>query len=110
MLVVDAGRAWKRKPWQTATPPWNGFEVVPGLNNIDLPVADPERVAEEIEDIVGIDATTRCAVQRKPALACRTLNVWCAIFAAGRRSEGPLQALMIDSWFDTTWRCFTYPY
>jgi GTP-binding protein LepA len=45
------------------------LEVVPVLNKIDLPAADPERVAEEIEDIVGIDATMRCAARRKPASA-----------------------------------------
>ena len=58
------------------------LEVVPVLNKIDLPAADPERVAEEIEDIVGIDATDAVALfsENRRWRAGRSPNVWCATF------------------------------
>lgn len=55
------------------------LEVVPVLNKIDLPAADPDRAAQEIEDIVGIDATDAVRCSAKPASACPTCwSVWCA--------------------------------
>lgn len=57
------------------------LEVVPVLNKIDLPAADPERVAEEIEDIVGIDATDAVRCSAKTGVGVQDVsNVWCATF------------------------------
>ncbi|GHL34066.1 hypothetical protein ECZU26_48910 [Escherichia coli] len=82
LLVVDAGQGVEAQTLANCyTAMEMDLEVVPVLNKIDLPAADPERVAEEIEDIVGIDATDAVRCSAKPALACRTFsNVWCATF------------------------------
>ncbi|MCP6037217.1 GTP-binding protein, partial [Klebsiella pneumoniae] len=64
LLVVDAGQGVEAQTLANCyTAMEMDLEVVPVLNKIDLPAADPERVAEEIEDIVGIDATdaVRCS-------------------------------------------------
>jgi hypothetical protein len=53
-------RVWRRRPWPTATPRWTlGVEVVPVLNKMDLPNADPDNAKREIEDVIGIDADRR---------------------------------------------------
>jgi GTP-binding protein LepA len=81
LLVVDAGQGVEAQTWQTAIPRWKWISVVPVLNKIDLPAADPERVAEEIEDIVGIDATDAVRCSAKTGVGVPTCwNVWCAIF------------------------------
>lgn len=66
LLVVDAGQGVEAQTLANCyTAMEMDLEVVPVLNKIDLPAADPERVAEEIEDIVGIDATdaVRCSAK-----------------------------------------------
>ena len=79
-----------------------GVEVVPVLNKIDLPAANPENAIEEIEDVIGIDATdaTRCSA--KTGLCVE--DVLEALIAKVPPPKGdpdaPLQALIIDSWFD----------
>ncbi len=80
--MVDAGQGVEAQTTANCyTAMEMDLEVVPVLNKIDLPAADPERVAEEIEDIVGIDATDAVRCSAKPALACRTFsNVLCATF------------------------------
>ncbi len=55
------------------------LEVVPVLNKIDLPAADPERVADEIEDIVGIDAHDAVLLSETGVGVTGVLGVWCAI-------------------------------
>ncbi|VFS63881.1 Elongation factor 4 [Kluyvera cryocrescens] len=78
------------------------LEVVPVLNKIDLPAADPERVAEEIEDIVGIDATdaVRCSAKTGLGVTDVLERLVRDIPPPEGDPEGPLQALIIDSWFD----------
>lgn len=78
------------------------LEVVPVLNKIDLPAADPERVAEEIEDIVGIDATdaVRCSAKTGVGVQDVLERLVRDIPPPEGDPEGPLQALIIDSWFD----------
>ncbi|MGK3295677.1 EF-Tu/IF-2/RF-3 family GTPase, partial [Escherichia coli] len=72
------------------------------LNKIDLPAADPERVAEEIEDIVGIDATdaVRCSAKTGVGVQDVLERLVRDIPPPEGDPEGPLQALIIDSWFD----------
>ena len=74
LLVVDAGQGVEA---QTVANCYTAIEmeleVIPILNKIDLPQADPERVSEEIENIIGIDATDAlCSVLLKPVLALKT--------------------------------------
>jgi translation elongation factor EF-4 len=82
LLVVDAGQGVEAQTLANCyTAMEMDLEVVPVLNKIDLPAADPERVAEEIEDIVGIDATDAVRCSAKTGVGVPMCwNVWCAIF------------------------------
>jgi GTP-binding protein LepA len=79
-----------------------GVEVVPVLNKIDLPAADPENAIAEIEDVIGIDATDATHCSAKTGLG--VIDVLEALIAKVPAPKGdpdaPLQALIIDSWFD----------
>ncbi|KQR86100.1 elongation factor 4 [Burkholderia sp. Leaf177] len=79
-----------------------GVEVVPVLNKIDLPAADPENAIAEIEDVIGIDATDATHCSAKTGLG--VTDVLEALIAKVPPPKGdpdaPLQALIIDSWFD----------
>jgi GTP-binding protein LepA len=79
-----------------------GVEVVPVLNKIDLPSADPERVIQEIEDIVGIPAedAVRCSAKTGLGIDDVIEAVIARIPAPRGNPEGPLKALITDSWFD----------
>ena len=79
-----------------------GLEVVPILNKMDLPQVEPERVAQEIEDIIGIDATDACKVSAKSGMGIDDAleRIVRDIPPPQGDTEAPLQALIIDSWFD----------
>ncbi len=101
--MVDAGQGVEAQTLANCyTAMEMDLEVVPILNKIDLPAADPERVAEEIEDIVGIDAVdaTRCSAKTGLGVEDVLENIVAAIPPPEGDPEGPLQALIIDSWFD----------
>ncbi len=103
LLVVDAGQGVEAQTLANCyTAIEMDLEVEPILNKIDLPQADPDRVAEEIEDIVGIDATEAVQCSAKTGLGIE--NVLEAIVKKIPCPEGDLeadlQALIIDSWFD----------
>ncbi len=103
LLVVDAGQGVEAQTLANCyTAIEMDLEVVPILNKIDLPAADPDRVAEEIEDIVGIDATeaTRCSAKTGVGVDLVLEDIVKHIPAPEGDPEGPLQALIIDSWFD----------
>ena len=103
LLVVDASQGVEAQTvanCYAATE--QGVEVVPVLNKIDLPSADPDRVIAEIEDIIGIDA--RAAVRVSAKTGEGVDDVLEAVIARIPAPHGdpaaPLQALIIDSWFD----------
>ena len=103
LLVVDAGQGVEAQTLANCyTAIEMDLEVVPILNKIDLPAADPERVAEEIEEIVGIDAmeATRCSAKTGVGVDDVLENIVSAIPAPEGDPDAPLQALIIDSWFD----------
>ncbi|CAM3019072.1 translation elongation factor 4 [Vibrio mytili] len=103
LLVVDAGQGVEAQTLANCyTAIEMDLEVVPILNKIDLPAADPERVAEEIEEIVGIDAmeATRCSAKTGIGVDDVLENIVSAIPAPEGDPKAPLQALIIDSWFD----------
>ncbi|MFY2509664.1 translation elongation factor 4 [Vibrio pectenicida] len=103
LLVVDAGQGVEAQTLANCyTAIEMDLEVVPILNKIDLPAADPERVAEEIEEIVGIDAmeATRCSAKTGLGIEDVLENIVSAIPAPEGDEDAPLQALIIDSWFD----------
>ena len=104
LLVVDAGQGVEAQTLANCyTAMEMDLEVVPVLNKIDLPAADPERVAEEIEDIVGIDATdaVRCSAKTGVGVTDVLERLVRDIPPPEGDPEGPLQALIIDSWFDS---------
>lgn len=103
LLVVDAGQGVEAQTLANCyTAIDMDLEVVPVLNKIDLPQAEPDRVAEEIEDIVGIDAleAVRCSAKTgvgiEEVLECIVQKI---PPPQGERDD-PLKALIIDSWFD----------
>jgi GTP-binding protein LepA len=103
LLVVDASQGVEAQTVANCyTAIEQGVEVVPVLNKIDLPVAEPDRVMAEIEDIIGIDASHAVRVSAKTGEGVD--DVLEAVIARIPPPEGdpqaPLQALIIDSWFD----------
>lgn len=103
LLVVDAGQGVEAQTLANCyTAMEMNLEVVPVLNKIDLPQAEPERVAEEIEDIVGIDAmdAVRCSAKTGLGVDDVLEEIVKRIPAPEGDPDAPLQALIIDSWFD----------
>lgn len=103
LLVVDAAQGVEAQSVANCyTAVEQGLEVLPVLNKIDLPQVEPERVIEEIEDIIGIEAADAPRVSAKSGLGVdELLQVLVERIPApvGDR-DAPLQALIIDSWFD----------
>jgi GTP-binding protein LepA len=103
LLVVDASQGVEAQSVANCyTAIEQGVEVVPVLNKIDLPSAEPERVMKEIEDIIGIDATNAVLCSAKTGLGVQDVleAVIERIPAPQGNPDGPLKALIIDSWFD----------
>ena len=103
LLVVDAGQGVEAQTLANCYTALDmDLEVVPVLNKIDLPQAEPERVAEEIEDIVGIDAMDAVRCSAKTGLGVDEVleTIVQKIPAPEGDLAAPLQALIIDSWFD----------
>ncbi len=77
-------------------------EIVPVLNKIDLPASDPDRVAEQIEDVIGIDATGALLVSAKTGEGIReTLDAIVEHLPAPKGDpDAPLRAMLVDSWYD----------
>lgn len=104
LLVVDAGQGVEAQTLANCYTALDmDLEVVPVLNKIDLPQAEPERVAEEIENIVGIDAldAVRCSAKTGVGVDEVLETIVRQIPPPEGNPEGPLQALIIDSWFDS---------
>jgi len=103
LLVVDAGQGVEAQSVANCyTAIEQGLEVLPVLNKMDLPQAEPDRVAREIEDIIGIDATNACRVSAKSGLGVDELleELVRVIPPPKGDPDAPLQALIVDSWFD----------
>ena len=103
LLVVDAGQGVEAQSVANCyTAIEQGLEVLPILNKMDLPQADPDRVKLEIEEIIGINAVDACLVSAKSGLGIEDALEYLVEHVPppeGDR-EAPLQALIIDSWFD----------
>jgi GTP-binding protein LepA len=103
LLVVDASQGVEAQSVANCyTAIELNLEVVPVLNKIDLPSADPDRVCQEIEDIIGIDATEAVHVSAKTGIGIEDLleQLVERIPAPVGNPDAPLKALIIDSWFD----------
>src|SRR5256885_12024942 len=92
----------RRPPRSTLFPYTTLFRSLPVINKIDLPSADADRVAREIEEIIGIQATDAARVSAKTGEGVpELLETLIRRIPAPRGSpDAPLQALIIDSWFD----------
>ncbi len=103
LLVVDAAQGVEAQSVANCTTAIDqGLEVLPVLNKIDLPAAEPERVRHEIEDIIGIDARDSVETSAKTGQGVPQLleAIVTQIPPPEGDPEAPLQALIIDSWFD----------
>lgn len=103
LLVVDAGQGVEAQTLANCYTAMDlDMEVVPILNKIDLPQAEPDRVAEEIEDIVGIDAidAVRCSAKTGLGIEDVLEEIVKRIPPPTGDADAPLEALIIDSWFD----------
>jgi GTP-binding protein LepA len=103
LLVVDASQGVEAQSVANCyTAIEQGLEVLPVINKIDLPSADPDKVAQEIEDIIGIDATDALRVSAKTGEGVPELleSLIRRIPQPKGDPQAPLQALIIDSWFD----------
>ncbi|AQW32162.1 translation elongation factor 4 (plasmid) [Ralstonia syzygii subsp. celebesensis] len=103
LLVVDASQGVEAQTVANCyTALELGVEVVPVLNKIDLPAADPDNAIQEIEDVIGIDAqdATRCSAKTGLGVPDVLEALIAKVPPPKGDSEAPLQALIIDSWFD----------
>jgi GTP-binding protein LepA len=103
LLVVDAAQGVEAQSVANCvTAIDQGLEVLPVLNKIDLPAADPDRVITEIEDIIGIEAheSIRTSAKTGEGVAELLKAIVQRIPPPRGEPEAPLQALIIDSWFD----------
>ena len=103
LLVVDAAQGVEAQSVANCyTAIDQGIEVLPVLNKVDLPQADPDRVRAEIEDIIGLDAADAMLVSAKTGSGVEALleRLVTDIPAPEGDPGAPLQALIVDSWFD----------
>ena len=103
LLVVDAAQGVEAQSVANCyTAVELGLEVIPVLNKVDLPSAEPERVKQEIEDIIGIDAQQALAVSAKTGVGVDQVleQLVKDIPTPTGDPDAPLKALIIDSWFD----------
>ena len=103
LLVVDAAQGIEAQTLANAYLAVDaGLEIIPVVNKIDLPSAQPERVAEEIEEVIGLDAADVIPVSAKEGKGISELleRVVSVIPAPSGDRDAPLRALIFDSWFD----------
>jgi GTP-binding protein LepA len=103
LLVVDAAQGVEAQSVANCyTAIEQGLEILPVLNKIDLPSAEPERVCQEIEEIIGLDASHALRVSAKTGLGVEDLleELVRVVPPPKGDPQAPLQALIIDSWFD----------
>ncbi len=103
LLVVDAAQGVEAQSVANCyTAVEQGLEVIPVINKIDLPAADPDRVKHQIEDIIGIDASDALLVSAKTGEGVREVLEMLVqrVPPPADDSDKPLKALIIDSWFD----------
>ena len=103
LLVVDASQGVEA---QTLANVYQAIdvnhEIIPVLNKIDLPAAEPDRVRAQIEDVIGLDATDALEISAKTGIGIEdTLEAICERLPSPEgNSDGTLKALLVDSWYD----------
>jgi GTP-binding protein LepA len=104
LLVVDASQGVEAQSVANCyTAIEQDLEVLPVLNKIDLPAADPERVVDEIEEVIGLEAHDAIHVSAKTGVGIKEVleQIVTRIPAPEGDPDAPAKALIIDSWFDT---------
>jgi GTP-binding protein LepA len=105
LLVVDASQGVEAQTVANCYTALDlGVEVVPVLNKMDLPNADPENAKSEIEDVIGIDATDAIPCSAKTGMGVEDIleAVVARIPAPKGRPDAPLRAMIVDSWYDAS--------
>ena len=103
ILVVDASQGVEAQTlanvYQAID---NNHEIIPVLNKIDLPAAEPDRVKQQIEDVIGLDATDAVEISAKTGLNIDAVReaVVQRLPAPKGNADGELKALLVDSWYD----------
>ncbi|CAC9950630.1 Translation elongation factor LepA [uncultured Gammaproteobacteria bacterium] len=103
LLIVDASQGVEAQTVANCyTAIDQGLEVVSVLNKIDLPAADPERVVDEIEDVIGVEAQDAVHASAKSGIGIEDIleQIVKKIPAPEGNVDAPIKALIIDSWFD----------
>ena len=104
MLIVDATQGVEAQTlanvYQAIE---NDHEIIPVINKIDLPAADVDRVKQQIEDVIGLDATDAIEVSGKTGLGVEDLleAIVTRLPAPAGDTDAPLKALLVDSWYDS---------
>jgi len=103
LLIVDATQGVEAQTVaNTYLAMEHNLEIIPVINKIDLPAAEPERVREQIEDIVGIESTGAILASAKEGLGTKEIleAIVKKVPAPSGNERSPLKALLFDSWFD----------
>jgi GTP-binding protein LepA len=103
LLVVDASQGVEAQTLANVYQAIDaGHEIVPVLNKIDLPAADPDRVKAQIEDVIGLDASDAIPISAKTGLGIPDVleAIVHRLPAPGGDREAPLKAMLVDSWYD----------
>ena len=104
LLVVDASQGVEAQTVANCYPALDlGVEVLPVLNKMDLPQADPDNAKAEIEDVIGIDASDAIAISAKTGMGIDDVleQIVAKVPAPRGQPNAPLRAMIIDSWFDS---------
>jgi len=104
LLVVDASQGVEAQTVANCYTALDlGVEVVPVLNKMDLPQADPDNAKTEIEDVIGIDASEAIPCSAKTGMGIEEIleAIVAKVPAPRGNPDGPLRAMIIDSWFDS---------
>src|SRR6266568_830593 len=103
LLVVDAAQGVEAQTLANVHMALDhNLEILPVINKIDLPSAEPERVKKEIEDVIGLDASNAVLASAKEGIGTEAILEGIVNWFPPPKGnpEGPLRALIIDSWFD----------
>ena len=103
LLVVDASQGVEAQTVANCYTALDlGVEVLPVLNKMDLPQADPENAKAEIEDVIGIDASEAVAISAKTGMSIDDVleQIVAKVPPPRGKADAPLRAMIIDSWFD----------
>jgi len=103
LLVVDASQGVEAQTlanvYQAIE---NNHEIIPVLNKVDLPAAEPDRVRQQIEDVIGLDATEALEISAKTGIGIDSVleAIVTRLPAPTGEAKAPLKALLVDSWYD----------